>query len=77
MADKRLTRDGTKDSVEGKAKVAKGRVKDAAGGLTGDGRLQLEGKLDQAKGKVQDTVGKVKRKLGRSAREKDREKDRV
>ena len=72
MASNRLERDGMKDSLEGKTKVAKGRVKDAAGGLTGDGRLQLEGKLDQAKGKVQDAVGKVKRKLGRSERAKDR-----
>lgn len=31
MANKRLARDGMKDSVEGKAKVAKGRVKDAVG----------------------------------------------
>ena len=72
MANKRLTRDGMKDSLEGKTKVAKGRVKDAVGGLTGDGSLQLEGKLDQAKGKIQDAVGKVERKLGRSKREKDR-----
>jgi uncharacterized protein YjbJ (UPF0337 family) len=72
MASKRLARDGMKDSLRGKAKVAKGRVKDAAGGLTGDGRLQLEGKLDQAEGKVQDAVGKVERKLDRAARDKDR-----
>ena len=52
--------------------MAKGRVKDAVGGLTGDGRLQLEGKLDQAKGKVQDAVGKVERKLGSSRRAKER-----
>lgn len=68
MADRKLTRDGIKNSVAGKAKVAKGRVKDAAGGLTGDEGLQLEGKLDQAAGKIQDTVGKVQRKLDRKAR---------
>jgi uncharacterized protein YjbJ (UPF0337 family) len=72
MADKRLERDGVKDSLEGKAKVAKGRVKDAVGGLTGDGRLQLEGKLDQAKGKIQDAVGKVERKVARPDRQKNR-----
>jgi uncharacterized protein YjbJ (UPF0337 family) len=77
MTTKRA-RDGVRNSVEGKAKVAKGRVKDAAGGLTGDGSLQLEGKLDQAKGKIQDTVGKVQRKLDRSARERaERETDGV
>ena len=71
MADKRLVKAGMRDSVKGKTKVAKGRVKDAAGGLTGDGSLQLEGKLDQATGKIQDAVGKVERKLGRARREKE------
>ena len=65
MSDKRLTRDGVKNSLEGKVKQAKGRVKDAVGGLTGDGRMQAEGKMDQLKGKIQDGVGKVERKLDR------------
>jgi uncharacterized protein YjbJ (UPF0337 family) len=65
MADKRLTRDGVKNSLAGKAKQAKGRVKDAVGGLTGDGRLQVEGKIDQAEGKIQNAIGKVERKLDR------------
>jgi uncharacterized protein YjbJ (UPF0337 family) len=34
----------------------KGRVKEAAGDLTGDSDLQREGKLDQAVGTVKDTV---------------------
>ena len=72
MANKRLEDEGMKDSIKGKSNVAKGRVKDAVGGLTGDGSLQLEGKLDQAKGKIQDAVGKVERKVGRSRKEKDR-----
>jgi len=71
MANKRLVKEGMRDSVEGKSKVAKGRVKDAVGGLTGDGSLQVEGKVDQAKGKIQDAVGRVERKLGRSRREKE------
>ena len=36
---------------------AKGRVKEAAGDLTGDKDLQREGKIDQATGKVKDAVG--------------------
>jgi len=36
---------------------AKGRVKEAAGDLTGDKDLQREGKVDQASGKVKDAVG--------------------
>jgi len=42
--------DGTLDD-------AKGRVKEAAGDLTGDKDLQREGKVDQAAGTVKDTVG--------------------
>jgi uncharacterized protein YjbJ (UPF0337 family) len=36
---------------------AKGRVKEAAGDLTGDDDLQREGKIDQAAGTVKEKVG--------------------
>lgn len=42
---------------------AKGRVKEAAGSLTGDGDLKNEGKVDQAKSSVKDGVDKVADKL--------------
>ena len=58
-----LTSRGIENSAEGKAEKLKGRVKDAAGGLTGDASLQAEGKLDQLKGKIQDSVGKAQRDL--------------
>ncbi|MGH7519414.1 MAG: CsbD family protein [Gemmatimonadales bacterium] len=54
---------GAERSVRGKANQANGRIKDAAGGLTGDPDLQAEGKWDQAKGKLQDALGKVERRL--------------
>ena len=38
---------------------ATGRVKEAAGDLTGDKDLQREGKTDQAAGKAKDAVDKV------------------
>lgn len=38
---------------------AKGRVKEAAGSLTGDDSLKNEGKADQAKSSVKDTVDKI------------------
>jgi uncharacterized protein YjbJ (UPF0337 family) len=41
------------------ADKAKGRVKEAAGALTGDKSLKNEGRVDQAKGKVKDAVDKV------------------
>ena len=37
----------------------KGRVKEAAGALTGDRGLKNEGRGDQAKGSVKNTVDKV------------------
>lgn len=66
MADDRkksLGEFGVEDSAKGKGNDLKGRIKDAAGGLTGDESLQAEGKLDRLKGKAQDTLGKVERKL--------------
>jgi uncharacterized protein YjbJ (UPF0337 family) len=49
-----------KDRVEGTAKQAKGAIKDAAGKVTGDTKMQAEGKADKAAGKVQNTVGGAK-----------------
>ncbi len=40
------------------ADEGKGRVKEAAGSLTGDESLKNEGKGDQAKASVKDTVDK-------------------
>lgn len=48
---------------------AKGRVKEAAGDLSGDKQMQREGKVDQAAGSVKDKVGdaadKVKDTVGK------------
>lgn len=49
-----------KDQVDGAGKQVKGAVKDAVGGLTGNEKLQAEGKLDKAAGKVQQKVGDAK-----------------
>jgi uncharacterized protein YjbJ (UPF0337 family) len=42
---------------------AKGRVKEAAGDLTDNDRLQREGKADQVGAKVKDLVDDVKEKV--------------
>jgi uncharacterized protein YjbJ (UPF0337 family) len=42
---------------DGTADDAKGRVKEAAGDLTGDDELKTEGKVDRASGKAKDAVG--------------------
>jgi uncharacterized protein YjbJ (UPF0337 family) len=57
-----------KDRVEGAAKNVGGKIKEAAGKVTGDEKLKREGQADQVVGKVQNTVGGVKDKL----REEDR-----
>ena len=49
-----------KDRIEGAAKQVKGAVKDAAGKLTGDAKLQADGKADKVEGKVQNAVGGLK-----------------
>jgi uncharacterized protein YjbJ (UPF0337 family) len=54
---------------DGDVDTAKGRLKKAAGDLTGDEDLRREGKVDEASGAVKDKVGdaadKVKDALGR------------
>lgn len=45
--------------TSGKAQELKGRVKEAAGTLTGDKKLKQEGKADQVAGKVKQTVEKI------------------
>jgi uncharacterized protein YjbJ (UPF0337 family) len=42
---------------DGKTDDAKGRVKEAAGAITGDDSLKNEGKVDQAAGSAKDAVG--------------------
>jgi len=48
------------DRVKGAADKAKGSIKEAAGKLTGDAKLQAEGKADKVKGTVQNAVGSAK-----------------
>lgn len=45
--------------ASGKSDEPKGRVKEAAGALTGDKRLKREGKADQAVGKLKQKAEKV------------------
>ena len=48
--------------ASGKSDEVKGRLKEAAGVLTGDKKMQREGKADQVAGKVKNAVEKVKDK---------------
>jgi uncharacterized protein YjbJ (UPF0337 family) len=49
----------------GAGKELRGKIKDAAGGLTGDRSLKAEGKLDKGAGKVQKKVGDAQAETNR------------
>ncbi|MBV9238934.1 MAG: CsbD family protein [Xanthobacteraceae bacterium] len=49
-----------REHVKGAADKAKGAIKDAAGKITGDTKLEAEGKIDKAKGSAHNTAGDVK-----------------
>ena len=55
--------------MSGKTDVVKGRIKEAAGVLTGNEKLREEGRTDQAVGEakqaVQMAVGKVKKAVSK------------
>jgi len=49
-----------KDRIEGAAKQMVGGIKEGIGKLTGDAKLQADGKADKLEGKIQNTVGGAK-----------------
>ena len=57
-----------KHTVQGKTEKAVGHVKEAAGDLTGNSKLQNEGVKDQAKGQLHETVGAAK-DLGKAVKD--------
>ena len=54
--------DETRDKAEGMVDEGKGRVKSAAGELTGDNKTKAEGELDQIVGKVKQGAADLKDK---------------
>lgn len=52
-----------KDRIAGGAKKITGRIKEGVGKVTGNRRLEDEGKIEKTGGKIQDKVGQVKDKL--------------
>ena len=49
-----------RDRIKGSAKQAKGALKEAVGKVTGDAKLQADGKADKTESKIQNGVGGVK-----------------
>ena len=54
--------------MSGKTDVVKGRLKEAAGVLAGNDRLQAEGKADQAVGEVKQVADKAVDKVKRAVK---------
>jgi uncharacterized protein YjbJ (UPF0337 family) len=52
-----------KDRIKGSAQQAKGTVKEVAGKVTGDAKLQSEGKTDKTAGKIRNAIGGLKDSL--------------
>ena len=48
------------DRVEGSMKNMKGKLKEGAGKVLGDSKMETEGKGEQIGGKIQNAVGGVK-----------------
>ncbi len=49
-----------KDRTKGSATNMGGKLKEGAGKLTGDSKLQAEGKADKTSGTIQNAVGGIK-----------------
>ncbi|MFN4090636.1 MAG: CsbD family protein [Alphaproteobacteria bacterium] len=49
-----------KDRIDGAAKKAGGSVKETAGKLLGDKKMEVEGKAKKTEGKIQSGVGQAK-----------------
>ena len=60
MSSRRRTKRSGEDRTEGAMDKTKGRLKEAAGAVTGNQRLKAEGRSDQRKGTVKEKKGKLK-----------------
>ena len=60
-----------KDQVKGKVDNIKGRVKEAAGALSGDKKTQAEGLADRVKGAAQEKLGDLKHAAARKIEDDD------
>ena len=54
-----------RDKAEGAFHEAKGKVKEMAGKMTDNPKLEAKGKAEKIAGKVQEKVGQVKKVIGK------------
>ena len=55
----------TQDETEGKLHKVKGSIKEIAGKVTDNPKLERKGKAEKTAGKVQQKIGQVKKVLGK------------
>jgi uncharacterized protein YjbJ (UPF0337 family) len=58
--------------MAGKTEKSKGKVKEAVGSLTGNKKLESEGKIDRRAGEAKEKVGRVRSKVGGSVDKAER-----
>lgn len=54
-----------RDKAEGTFHAVKGAVKESAGKMCGNTKMQVEGMVEKIGGKVQEKVGQVKKVMGK------------
>ncbi len=59
------------DELKGKGENLKGRVKQAAGSLIGNKKMEAEGAAERVKGAAHEKVGTAERKLDEATRRDD------
>ena len=58
--------------MAGKTEKSKGKVKEAVGSLTGNKKLESEGKIDRRAGEAKQKIGRVKGKVEGAAEKAER-----
>ena len=56
---------GTRDQAEGTFHQIKGKVKEVAGELSDNPKLEAEGTGEKMDGKIQEKIGEIKKVLGK------------
>jgi uncharacterized protein YjbJ (UPF0337 family) len=60
-----IMKSGTRDKAEGTFHEVKGAIKEVAGKLSDNPKLQVEGVVEKIAGKVQEKLGQVKQVFGK------------
>jgi uncharacterized protein YjbJ (UPF0337 family) len=51
----------TKDNIEGKMHLVKGKIKEVVGKVVNNSQLEAEGKVENLEGKVQEKISQLKK----------------